>query len=83
MENQLTIRLPTDLTIKIRQKAKQLGLKRSDVVRMALNEFLEGPSENIPVYDRVKHLVGSVTTRIPDLGEKHREHLMRKLKKRA
>ncbi|MEW6740818.1 MAG: hypothetical protein ACOYU2_01885 [Nitrospirota bacterium] len=31
-------------------------------------------------YERVKNLIGSVSTGLHDLGEKHRKHLLRKLK---
>lgn len=31
-------------------------------------------------YEKVKTLIGSVSTGISDLGEKHRKHLLRKLK---
>lgn len=81
METQLTIRLPSDLSAKIRDKSRRLGLKRSDIVRLALTEFLEGPEETSSVYDRVKHLAGSIKTGIPDLGQRHREHLIRKFRK--
>jgi len=80
MESQFTIRLPADLSRKVKEKAKRLRLKRSDIVRMALTEFLEGPDEDMPVYDRVKHLVGSIKTGIPDLGLNHSKYFLQKLK---
>ena len=83
MEHQLTIRLPSNLSVKIRQKAKRMGLKRSDIVRVALTQFLEDAENSHPIYDKVQHLLGSVSTGVSDLGEKHREYLLKKIKKRG
>ena len=81
MEQQLTIRLPGDLFNKVRTKAKNMGLKRSDVVRLALTEYVQEPGETRPIYERVKHLIGSVNTGIPDLGVRHRHYIIQKLKR--
>ena len=85
MNSQLTVRLPDDLEKDISALAEKLHLKRSDIVRMALEKFVmqaEGEEESSP-YDRVKSLLGSVSSGIPDLGESHRRHLLRKLKRHA
>jgi hypothetical protein len=85
MEGQLTVRLPEELNRGIAVLAKRLHLKRADIVRMALEKFLEesqGVRERIP-YESVKHLLGSVSTGVKDLGESHREHLLKKLKRNA
>ncbi len=84
MDTQLTIRLPVALSRKISQKAKHLGRKRSDVVRLALMGFFENSeapllSEPSP-YEHVKHLMGSIHTGISDLGASHRKYLIRKFK---
>ncbi|MEW6419540.1 MAG: ribbon-helix-helix protein, CopG family [Nitrospirota bacterium] len=85
MQSQLTFRLSEDLDKDVASLAKRFGLKRSDIVRMALEKFLEeieGRIETKP-YDRIKHLVGSISSGIPDLGTSHREYLLRKFKKIA
>ena len=85
MNSQLTVRLPDDLGNNISMLARKLHLKRSDIVRMALERFVkqaEGKDEESP-YDRVKNLLGSVSSGISDLGESHREHLVRKFKRHA
>lgn len=41
MDAQLTVRLPQALSKKINKLAKKLKLKRSDVVRLALERFAE------------------------------------------
>lgn len=81
MDAQITVRIPAELRMKVREKARRLRLKRSDIMRMALAEFLEGPEETGFPYERVKNLVGSVSIDIPDLGERHRDYLIQKLRK--
>ena len=83
MESQLTLRLPMELAGKLERSAKRLKRKRSDVVRLALNQFLEAePSATRPV-DRVRDLLGSVESGVPDLGQRHREHLIARLRRGA
>ena len=85
MNSQLTVRLPDALEKDISTLARKLRLKRADIVRMALERFVkeaEVEEESSP-YDRVKSLLGSVSSGIPDLGESHREHLLRKFKRHA
>ena len=80
MDAQLTVRLPDDLEKDIAMLASKLHLKRADIVRMALENFVRqamGKETDRP-YDRVRSLIGSVSSGIPDLGELHREHLVRK-----
>jgi len=85
MQSQLTVRLSDDLDKGISSLARKLHLKRSDIVRIALERFLgesQGDEENKP-YERVKNLIGSVAGGISDLGEAHRKHLLKKIKKHA
>ena len=85
MNSQLTVRLPDNLDKNIFMIAKKLHLKRSDIVRMALEKFVnevEEDAEGSP-YDRVKNLLGSVSSGVSDLGESHRKHLLRKFKRNA
>ena len=85
MESQLTVRVDKGLDREIRGIARKLRLKRSDVVRMALERLVEdfqGSVQKAP-YEKVKSLLGSVSSGIPDLGEAHREHLVRRMRKGA
>jgi metal-responsive CopG/Arc/MetJ family transcriptional regulator len=85
MQSQLTVRLSDDLNKGISALAERLRLKRSDIVRMAVERFLAelpGEEKGKP-YERVKYLVGIVSSGIPDLGEAHRKHLLEKIKKHA
>jgi Arc/MetJ-type ribon-helix-helix transcriptional regulator len=81
MESQVTIRMPEDLLEKLDRRAASLDRKRSEVIRLALRHFLEGagaPQEDRPI-DRVRDLLGSYESGIPDLGQRHREHLLERL----
>ena len=84
MQSQLTVRLSDDLDKDISTLAKRLRLKRSDIVRMALERFLEEfqGKESRP-YEKVKNLIGTISSGIPDLGEAHRKYLLKKFKKSA
>lgn len=85
MQSQLTVRLSDDLDKEISSLAKRLHLKRSDIVRMALEKFLgdfQGTEESKP-YDKVKNLIGSIYSGISDLGEAHRKHLLGRIKRHA
>lgn len=83
MTRQLNVRLPDNLWTRLTWAAKRAGRKRSDIVRLALERFLSGPAvhtQSRPV-DFVRDLLGSVESGLPDLGEGHREHLVRRLRR--
>lgn len=85
MKAQLTVRIPDELEQELSALADKLRLKRSDVVRLALEKFVaesRSAADERP-YDKVKGLLGSIASEIPDLGEKHREHLLARLGKHA
>jgi predicted DNA-binding protein len=85
MQSQLTVRLSNDIDEGLSLLAKKLRLKRSDIVRMALERFLEefeGKEEAKP-YEKVKNLIGSISSGISDLGESHRKHLLKQFKRHA
>ncbi len=83
MESQLTVRISDDLDRDISSLSKRLRLKRSDIIRMALEKFIEefrGEEERSP-YDQVKNLIGSISSGNIDLGEAHRQYLLKRFKK--
>lgn len=80
MDSQLTLRLPGALSEKLEHSAKRLKRKRSDVVRLALEQFLDTEPEIRPI-ERVRDLLGRVESGVPDLGQNHREHLIRRLRR--
>ena len=82
MQSQLSVRLPEDLDREVTEAAARLRLKRSDIVRMALEQFLHEPpaQEDLAPYQKIKHLIGSVSSGVSDLGSSHRTHLVRRIK---
>ena len=74
MDRQLSFRLPTSLAKKLDEAAIRMKRKRSEVARLALEQFLETDLEVRPI-ERVRDLLGKVESGIPDLGERHRDYL--------
>lgn len=79
MDNQLTLRLSTELAERLDLAAKRLQRKRSEVVRLALEQYLNDETVERPI-ERVRDLLGQVESGVPDLGQRHREHLVRRLR---
>ena len=79
---QLTIRMPEEYFSKIEQIAKSSGLKKSDVTRMAIRKFLQEYSskEEADLYSKAKRLIGVVESGISDLGQNHRDYVIKKIK---
>jgi metal-responsive CopG/Arc/MetJ family transcriptional regulator len=77
MAAQLTVRLSEDLSSALELMAARLRRKRAEVVRMALEQFLEPPAkrDQAPA-ERVRHLLGSLESGIPDLAENHRAYVL-------
>ncbi len=83
VSHQITVRMPEDLLEKLDRQAALQRRKRSDVIRLAVERFLEEPDrapETRPI-DKVRDLLGSYESGIPDLGQRHREHLLRRLRR--
>ena len=80
MERQLTMRLPLVLADKLERSARRLKRKRSEVVRQALEYFLDTQPEVRPI-ERVRDLLGSIQSGRPDLGRRHRDYLIRRLRR--
>lgn len=84
MEDQVTVRLPADLGRALRRASRRLRRKNSDVVRMALQAFLQvGETGASKPADRVRHLIGSLESGVPDLAERHRQYLTEALTRRG
>lgn len=78
---QLTIRMPDEQMNRIEHIAKKLGLKKSDVTRMAIKKFIEEYNDSAEKpFARVKHLIGIAESGVSDLGQRHRHHLIKKIK---
>ncbi len=82
MNAHLTVRVPETLNAQLHILAKRKNLKTSDLVRFAIEKYLnesKKQEESTP-YSRTKNLLGSIETGVSDLGENHREHLLKKFK---
>lgn len=81
MSDQLTIRLPEDLSRALEAASVRLRRKRSDIVRLALYRFFElVPAGGDTPSARVQHLMGALETGVPDLAENHRAYILESLK---
>ncbi len=81
MPHQLTVRLPEELSRALSEAAVRTRRKRSQIVRLALSQFLQLPSEDgATPAARVRGLIGSLESGVPDLAENHRAYVLESLK---
>lgn len=81
MSDQLTIRLPENLSRALEAASVRLQRKKSDIVRLALCRFLDLlPAEGDTPSARIQCLMGALETGVPDLAENHRAHILESLK---
>ncbi len=80
---QLTVRVSEEYTQKLNLLSRKMGLKRSDVVRLALKQFLDENSEGIyqPPFQKVRSMLGVAESGIKDLGQRHRHYLIQKMRR--
>jgi Arc/MetJ-type ribon-helix-helix transcriptional regulator len=80
---QLTVRMPDEYTEKLNGLSKKMGLKKSDVVRLALKQFLDEDSKEIDPspFQKVKSILGVGQSGIKDLGQRHRHYLTQKIRR--
>jgi metal-responsive CopG/Arc/MetJ family transcriptional regulator len=81
MDEQLTVRIPAALGRALRRASRQLQRKNSEIVREALQAFLQTHSAREAPAARAKHLVGSLESGVPDLATRHREYLLERLRR--
>ncbi len=77
MGAQISVRLQELLLKQLNREARKRRIRRSDLVREALEAFLSGEVvriDSLP-YERVHDLVGSLSGGPLDLGEQHRKYL--------
>ena len=79
---QITIRMPKEYFSRIEQIAKSSGLKKSDIARMAIRKYIEEYSseKEADLYSKAKSLIGVAESGISNLGQNHREYLIKKIK---
>jgi metal-responsive CopG/Arc/MetJ family transcriptional regulator len=82
MQDQLTVRLPEDLSRALRAASRRMQRKNSEIVRLALRQFLGSSSPSgIRPADRVRSLIGSLESGVPDLAEEHRAYIIESLRR--
>jgi metal-responsive CopG/Arc/MetJ family transcriptional regulator len=82
MTSQITVRLPDRLRKALEEAARRTQRKASEVVRMALSEYLRiEPPAGRRSHARARRLVGSLASGIPDLAERHREYVLESLRR--
>ena len=81
MPTQITVRLPDDLGRTLKTASRRMQRKSSEIVRLALQEFLGTTAgrRGRPA-DRVRRLIGSLESGIPDLARKHRAYILESVK---
>ncbi len=79
MQTQMTLRLSETLIERLDQTAARLRRNRSDMIRMALEQFLVVDSDDQP-FERMHDLSGSIASGMPDLGKRHRDYLVQRLR---
>jgi metal-responsive CopG/Arc/MetJ family transcriptional regulator len=82
MQDQLTVRLPEELSLALKAASRRMQRKSSEIVRLALREYL-GPalaSKARPA-DRVRGLIGSLESGVPDLAERHRHYVIESIRR--
>ncbi len=69
-------RLEPWMVQEIDKEAKELCTSRGAVIRMVIKQHVKEKYQKSGFdFERVKHLVGSVETGIPDLAENHKKYL--------
>jgi metal-responsive CopG/Arc/MetJ family transcriptional regulator len=81
MQNQLTVRLPEDLSQALEAASRRMQRKHSDIVRLALREYLMLPASRVRPADRVRSLIGGLESGVPDLAERHRSYIIESLRR--
>lgn len=80
---QITVRMPDEYAKKLNKLSKETGTRRSDIIRLAMKQFLERThgTDRLPPYSRVSHLLGIVESNVNDLGQSHRKYLIQKVRR--
>jgi len=82
MQDQVTIRLPEDLNQALKAASRRMQRKSSEIVRLALRAYLGASSgSRTRAADRVRGLIGSLESGIPDLATRHRAHIIEALRR--
>ena len=83
MSSQVVVRMPDQLVREVDEAAKRLARRRSDVVRLAVEQWIavHANGNGRAARKRARRLIGSVDTGLPDLARRHREYLIESLRR--
>lgn len=76
MESQLTVRVSEKLWAAVEARARRLQCKLSEVVPVDWEASLLKWPVAWKSADRIRHLLGSLNSKFPDLAERHREYVL-------
>ena len=80
MDAQLTVRIPKHLRDALDLASRKSGLKYSEIVRLALQRHLSLPDDrDRRPAERVRTLLGSLDSGVPDLAESQRAYIIESL----
>lgn len=80
----ITVKIPDEFDKQIRDMMEKLKLRKSEIIRLALEQFFREHSQSVESpYPKVENLIGIVESGIPDLGTHHRKHLAKRMKREA
>jgi len=80
MGRQLTVRLPDDLNRQLESASTRMQRRPSEIVRLALREYLGSFDRRTRHAERVQNLLGSLRSGTADLAENHRAHILEALR---
>jgi metal-responsive CopG/Arc/MetJ family transcriptional regulator len=81
VERQFTLRMPANLATKLDKVARHTRRRRAEIVRLALEQFLDAADTKVergPI-ELVRDLLGTMESGLPDLGQRHRDYLLKRL----
>ena len=76
VDKQISVRVSASIARALERQARKAGLRVSDLVRMAIDQHLVERGHPVSRADRVKELLGSLHSGLPDLGKRHREYIL-------
>lgn len=78
----ITIKISDELDKQIQDMMEKLNLRKSEIIRLALEQFFREHSSSVESpYRKAEDLIGIAESGIPDLGTHHRKHLAKRIGK--
>jgi len=83
MSTQVVVRMPDRLVRELDEESRRTSRRRSEVIRMAVEHWVSagGNGRKRASAGRARRLIGSLDSGIPDLARRHREYLIKSLRR--